>query len=256
VAKTDNSSFSIAEFRVTPLVSFPPPSAPSGLGAEQLFANRVHLSWTITSDNETGFRIERRDSPSGSFAAVGQAPALASSYEDIGVLTGSTYDYRVIAFNEAGDSAASSEVGITVELPDPYADWAATQPGFMELPEEDRLPGADPNRDGVVNLLAYAFGMNPLLPADPARMPRLTGTPPQLAFEFVKKASSPDLFYQVQGSPDASGNTWIPVAMTGAASTPHPEDSALEIVTLPVIPSAEEPRRFFRLWVVGDAFTD
>ncbi len=257
VAKTDTASFSIAELRVTSALALQTPTAPTGLSGEALVPAGLRLSWTITSQNESGFRIERRDTPAGQFLPVAQLPALATVHEDSGLVPGNLYAYRVIAVNELGDSPPSPELAVTLDPYDPYFDWAAAQPGFMELPEADRLPGADPNRDGVVNLLAYALGMNPLLPADPARMPRLTGSPPDMRLEFVRRISSPDLVYQLQTSASAGAGSWSPVSLTGVPVVPHPTDPAFEIVTLPVpIPSEGGDRAFFRLWVIGSAFTD
>jgi hypothetical protein len=43
--------------------------------------------------------------------------------------------------------------------PDAYADWAVLQ-GLLS---PDRLPTADPDQDGISNLVEYASGLNPLL---------------------------------------------------------------------------------------------
>jgi len=48
----------------------------------------------------------------------------------------------------------------TTHFPANYAAWAAG--AFPAgIPDSDRLPEADPNRDSMVNLIAYAFGLDP-----------------------------------------------------------------------------------------------
>jgi hyaluronate lyase len=62
--------------------------------------------------------------------------------------------------NLAGQSA-SNTVALTINLPTatPYENWFATRyPGIIG---NDRLPTADPDRDGVTNLLEFAINGNP-----------------------------------------------------------------------------------------------
>jgi len=94
-----------------------PPAAPSNLTAPIVSATRVQLSWTDNSNNETGFKIERKEG-SGSFQQIGQVPADVTTYEDATVLPLTSYTYQVRATNASGDSAYSNEVPVTTpELP-------------------------------------------------------------------------------------------------------------------------------------------
>ena len=60
----------------------------------------LHLSWTDTSDNEDGFKIERL--VAGLVDATLTVPANATSYTDSALVAGTVYCYRVQAFNSAG----------------------------------------------------------------------------------------------------------------------------------------------------------
>ena len=73
--------------------------------------NRVYLDWVDASDNETGFRVERRLSGSA-WAAIATLAAGAITYQDATLEFDASYDYRVFAYGAAGDSAASNIVTV------------------------------------------------------------------------------------------------------------------------------------------------
>ena len=71
-------------------------------------AAQLTLAWTDTSNNEGGFRIERRTS-GGSFAQIAQVAANVSSFVDSSVTAGTTYCYRVRGYNQQSVSAYTNE---------------------------------------------------------------------------------------------------------------------------------------------------
>ncbi|MBI2919120.1 MAG: PKD domain-containing protein [Chloroflexi bacterium] len=90
------------------------PDGPSGLSAAPANPDRVTLTWTDNSDNETSFLIERSTGGAG-FAQLVRldsttmnAVGTQVSYTDTGVVARTTYTYRVKAGNELGDSPASN----------------------------------------------------------------------------------------------------------------------------------------------------
>lgn len=83
------------------------PDAPSGLTATAASSTQINLAWTDNSDDETGFRLERRIG-SGSWSTVTTTAANATSYSNTGLTPSTTYEYRVYAVNVAGDSTASN----------------------------------------------------------------------------------------------------------------------------------------------------
>jgi len=85
-----------------------PPTAPGNLTASAQSRNRIRLSWSDNSNNETGFSIERcAGAGCTSFAPIAQVGAGATSFADTGLSRRTTYRYRVRAFNPAGNSAYS-----------------------------------------------------------------------------------------------------------------------------------------------------
>jgi len=78
----------------------------SGVPAE---AGRLTLAWTITSTNEDGFSIERREQSVASFGEIATTGRAQGSYVDNNAADGVAYCYRVRAFNAAGYSAYTNE---------------------------------------------------------------------------------------------------------------------------------------------------
>ena len=77
------------------------PAAPSGLVATPVSPTRIDLSWTDNSNNEVGFEVQRCNR----FAKMCQVfTERGSSYADLTVRKGTTYQYSVRAFNSAGAS--------------------------------------------------------------------------------------------------------------------------------------------------------
>ena len=66
----------------------------------------LSLGWADASNNELGFKVERRLS-GGTFAQIATPGANTTSYTDTGLADGTTYCYQVRAFNAAGESAPS-----------------------------------------------------------------------------------------------------------------------------------------------------
>jgi glucose/arabinose dehydrogenase len=93
--------------------------APGNLIAGSGGQGTVELNWIDNSDNETGFRIQRKDS-TNIFTDVGTVGAGVTTFTD-NVTAVTTYTYRVIAFNDSAVSNYSNEAeiivtGVPVEL--------------------------------------------------------------------------------------------------------------------------------------------
>lgn len=72
----------------------------------------VTLSWTDNATNETSVYVERRTN-AGAWTRSAVLPADSTSYVDIGVAAGDTYDYRVQAADETSVSAFSDVASVT-----------------------------------------------------------------------------------------------------------------------------------------------
>ncbi len=90
------------------------PDAPSNLKASLTSDGKVMLTWKDNANNETGFKVERK-TKKGQYEEVADLPTDTSEmkYTDSSVASGTTYFYRVYAYNKNGSSAPSNEVSIT-----------------------------------------------------------------------------------------------------------------------------------------------
>jgi hypothetical protein len=83
------------------------------------WAAQLTLSWIDNATNEDGFRIERRLSPTGSYAPLSAVAANTVTYPDTTVTDGQSYCYRVQAYNGAGSSGYTNEACATAGPPAP-----------------------------------------------------------------------------------------------------------------------------------------
>ncbi|NOT57245.1 MAG: hypothetical protein HOP18_21795 [Deltaproteobacteria bacterium] len=72
-------------------------------------ASQLTITWSDRSSNEDGFKVERKTGTTGTYAQIAQVGANVISFIDSTVTVGTTYCYRVRAFNSAGNSAYSNE---------------------------------------------------------------------------------------------------------------------------------------------------
>ena len=71
-------------------------------------AGSLTLNWTDNSNNEDGFKIERKQGPTGMFAEIAQVGVDVVTFSDV-TPDLQEYCYRVRAFNAVGDSTYSNE---------------------------------------------------------------------------------------------------------------------------------------------------
>jgi hypothetical protein len=90
------------------------PQHPSALSGQAVSNSQISLSWSDNSSNENGFRI-LRDAGSG-FTTLTQVAVGSTGYIDAGLTPSATYSYRVVAYNDAGDSDSSNTVTITCSV--------------------------------------------------------------------------------------------------------------------------------------------
>jgi hypothetical protein len=91
------------------------PAAPSGLTAAAASANTINLTWADNSSNETGFRIERSSNGGSTWVSAGAVGAGVRSYAAGGLTASTQYQFRVRAYNGAGDSANSNVATATTQ---------------------------------------------------------------------------------------------------------------------------------------------
>jgi hypothetical protein len=93
--------------------------------ANGISETEIDLDWADNATTETGYRVERSDAGAGSFTVIANLGVNANSYTDNGRTASTTYDYRVAAVNDWGDSAYAIVSGTTNDPP-PYVDYVSS----------------------------------------------------------------------------------------------------------------------------------
>jgi len=90
------------------------PATPTVLTATAVSTNQINLSWTDNSIDEFGFEIERSLATVGPWSQIDTVTADVTVYSDTNDLSrGTTYHYRVRAFNSTGDSGYAGPANAT-----------------------------------------------------------------------------------------------------------------------------------------------
>ena len=96
-----------------------PPADPSDLEATAVAYNRINLTWTDNSDDESGFEIERSTTGSGGpFSLLETVGRQYEAYTDSGLDPETEYCYRVRAVNIAGPSDYTDPPVLCAETPE------------------------------------------------------------------------------------------------------------------------------------------
>nr|MCU0781804.1 hypothetical protein [Akkermansiaceae bacterium] len=202
---------------------------PVGFTAARLLTGSASLlTVTIDATGILGFTETPRSIPLVTTTAETPTPPAAAVAFETGAFPGSgTWSLAV----------AGSQL-ILAYQPDPYAAWTAG----IDWQGEDSGPLADPERDGLPNLLEFALGGDPLVP-DTGIAPRpWLAADGRLAITFWRRAD-PALHYQVEAAASPAG-PWLTVwASTGPANTAGP------VTVADVPPPGTPPARFLRLRV-------
>jgi predicted phage tail protein len=85
------------------------PVAPSLLNTNPINNAQINLSWTDNSNNEDGFKIERKTTVSGTYSEIAQVGPNIATYNSTSLSGGTQYCYRVRSYNTAGNSSYTNE---------------------------------------------------------------------------------------------------------------------------------------------------
>ena len=128
-----------------------PPDAPTNLTATAVSQTQIDLNWQDNSNNEDGFKIERRLPPSTTWTEIATLGANTTSYNNTGLTLNTNYCYQVRAYNAVGNSSYSNEACATTNpnVPNPPSNLVAQ---FIPSPLSVQLTWTDNsnNEDGFI----------------------------------------------------------------------------------------------------------
>lgn len=195
-----------------PVLRLHPVKPVSALSA-QVDRDEVEFNWSLPAGETEilGCRIYRAAEEGGPYLRVGaQTGAGATGFVDT-VPNAGTWHYFVRVVKRQTTASASYEnpsQGIRVAVEVPAYDYSFWSQG---LP--DSGANADPNGDGVTNLLAYALGADDGMGSAVHHLPH-PGAPGSFVVPFSDRE---DVGYRVQLSPDLT--TWFTVAIRPVGGT-------------------------------------
>jgi len=87
-----------------------PPKAPTDLVLQKLSETIVNLSWKHDNQNVDGYRVYRKTGATGIYNKLKEVASNSFNTNDYGIDPASIYFYKVVAYNQKGESASSNEV--------------------------------------------------------------------------------------------------------------------------------------------------
>jgi photosystem II stability/assembly factor-like uncharacterized protein len=88
------------------------PSVPGNLEVSAIDIGKVRLSWEDTSDNESGFVLQRRDVVNTNWIVVDTIPKNTTQYIDSSLAVPREYFWRMFSYNVIGKSAYSDTASL------------------------------------------------------------------------------------------------------------------------------------------------
>ncbi len=227
----------------TDSVSSPTPaSSPSGFSATALPSPfRIALAWTAAPGDGTGYFIQYSTDDGLSWNDLASLGTAATTYSHEGVVLGSSYTYRIRTSSSLAPSAfVSASVSLAFSA---FDQWRGMRLGTFE-DSGSAASSADPDGDGLSNLLEYALDLDPKVAEAVAAISASLAGDGNLRLTFKRARPASEMTYQVWGSSDL-----VAWAKVGPAN-PGGDTAVGGNVTVTDDFPVGAPRRFLRLQVV------
>lgn len=110
-----------------------PPAAPTNLNATPVSSVQINLSWQENDASAAGFNVEESTDGGATFNQIAMTGSGVTNYSVIGLTAGTTYSFRVRAFNAKGDSGYSNTATATTGHQAPGLDFSSGFAGAAGL---------------------------------------------------------------------------------------------------------------------------
>lgn len=179
-----------------------------------------------------------------------QTPAGLSIDPQTGILSGTpavagNYTIVIERYNSLGETAAQSfQLTVTASSTTNFSDWTAT---FPSLTGNNSAPNADPDADGVSNLMEYFMALDPTAPEPPPLTATMNGTD-SIGLTYTRSKTATGLTGTVESTSTLGTNaTWTPVNPLADTLVSETATHETRRASVPVAPS--DTQKFLRLRV-------
>ncbi len=220
-------------------VSWRPPTVPN---AGAVSSSALSLAWTA-EPTAASYRVEQSADGLNGWSLV--ATPTASPQTTGGLAASSTTWLRVRSlFSDGSDSLPTDAVSATTWSL--FQQWKNDTLGNFNAPDNN-----DDDQDGLVNLLEYGLGTNPLSasqPQQPSQTITVMNGSNYLSLTFRRRSGASDVTYVVEASGDLAIGSWLPEPVQHGAAIDNGDGT--ETVTFrDIIPMENATSRFLRLGV-------
>jgi hypothetical protein len=180
-----------------------------------------------------------------------------------GFVPGSQSNAVNVSFNPAGLSYGTNTATILVQTTDtnqplftvpvslvisPRATWRQTHFGTASN-SGNAADSADPDHDGIINILEYAFGTDPNVPNANPISPALAGDHLVVTFKRPHPAP-PDISYVPEVSGDLASGVWNSGASYTSQTVTDNGNGTETVVVTDLAPISSTPTHFLRIRIV------
>jgi hypothetical protein len=204
----------------------------------------ITLSWDAVP-NAASYTIERLDAGGQSWQSLATG-ITQTTWSNTALPAATAFSYRVSTVNGVGTSPPSAQVTAATQHPlESLGAWVAEY--LAAWPPADQALTADPNQNGIPNLLEYAYSRNPVQAGRSPVQIRSAGAN-SIEIEFPWNWRATDLSWQVRSGTDVANAAAWPIVVPISIQTSREGDSDRLRLTFP---RTSHPHRFYTLEILS-----
>ena len=218
------------------------PAAPTSLNAAPLTATQIKLTWTDNATNESGFKIERSTSATGTFTQIGTNAANVTSYTNSGLTASTPYYYRVRSYNVNGNSDYSNVRGATTGNSAPVLTAIGSKTVMEGTPLTFTAKATDSTlgqSNLISNFESYAAGTANVMFQKPGYSGSTSSLIDTAATNYTSVVTSPaghsgTRVLQSTWTFNSSANPWVRLTTIATSGNPNPVVDLRQIISFDI----------------------